>query len=592
MRLKILWAFITFLCAILLIGLWNIQLRCGQKYFLLAEDNRIKLIPIDAPRGIIYDTQKNPLVDNRPCFSVQFIPSELKKHPKAVSTIAEILNLDVSYVWDKIKKNRPMGFSSIELKKEITRQQVAAIEERSLDLPGIYVSVDTVRQYLQGNFLSHVIGYIGQMNKKEYELLSQDGYLLGDMIGKFGIEKSYDKYLQGQKGGKQIEISASGMYKRLLSEKEPIKGNDVILTIDSKIQKVVEEVFQEEKGSVIIMDPNNGDVLAMVSKPSFDPNIFVDSEKKEELLKFLDDRKNKIGINRAIGGLYSPGSIFKIIVGLAALQEGVADSKTYFDCKGFMEIAGRKFHCWEEKGHGLQNIVSALKNSCNVYFFNVGLKLGVDKISQYASMFGLGQKTGIELSGEQAGLVPSQSWKRQFLKSKWYSGETANFSIGQGYVLVTPIQLAVVVSAIANGGTLYQPALVRGIVDSTTGEILEPFPNHKKDLKLDPWALSVIKDGMKEVVNDLGGSGAKAKIDNITVCGKTGTVQVVGRERKEQLGGGVATRNHAWFVCFAPDKKPLLSMVVFVEHGESGAKKAAVVAHDILIKVLPMFTAG
>ncbi len=585
MRLNIFLGIIAFIFLILLAGLGNVQIINGARYLVLSEENRIKHIPVDAPRGIIYDRNMEPLVVNRPSFNLLIIPEELSKHPKAVLLLADIMQIDSDYIWDKMNKNKYIGFVPVALSKDIFKKQVAQIEERSIYLPGVFITVSSRREYLKGNFLSHVLGYVGEINSDELKRIENYDSSMGDIIGKDGVESFYDKYLRGQKGGKQVEVTAFGRYERVLGQKDPVKGNDIVLSIDARIQKIVEDVFKDEVGSVVILEPNTGDVLAMCSKPSFDPNVFVDSQKKKELKELLLDTKNKPIMNRSISALYPPGSIFKLVVGMAGLEENIVDQYQIFDCPGWIKI-GRIFNCWYDEGHSFQNIVNAIKNSCNVYFYRVGQMLGVDTISKYSSDFGLGKKTYIELPGEKQGLVPSSKWKKQQYKQDWYAGETANFSIGQGYLLVTPLQLARLPSVIATRGVLSQPIIVKKIIHND-GETFDALIQSKKQLGYKKNNFDIIIRGMKAVVNSQYSTGRHAKIKNAVVCGKTGTVQVAGRDKVGKNKSKIPwkLRNHAWFACFADEKNPVLAMSVFVEHGESGGGKAAVVAHDILERI-------
>ncbi|MBU0651108.1 penicillin-binding protein 2, partial [bacterium] len=541
------------------------------------------LLPIEPKRGTIFDRNLQPLVTSRPCFNVMIIPEQLIKNPKAINLLAALLEIPSKNIWKKIKQNKSTAFLPIKIKKDISREMVAKIEERLIWMPGVYVSPDSVRQYIYNDFASHLIGYVGEINSKQLSDLKLFGYKIGDLIGKGGVEKSYDKYLQGAKGGRQVEVSASGRPERELGKKESIPGNDIVLTLDKKIQQIVEDVFADKKGAVIIMNPNNGDVLAMVSKPSYNPNIFVDGSLQAELLTILNDSKNKPIVNRSISAFYPPGSIFKLIVGLAALQEKIINKSTVYFCQGWFKI-GRVFNCWWKDGHGDQTVGQALKNSCNVFFYRTGLALGVDHISDYAFKMGLGKKTGIELAYEKEGLVPTRKWKKKEFKEEWYPGETANLSIGQGFLLVTPLQLLNAVNVIINGGYLYQPRIVKQII-KPTGEKFDPSLMNVSKIDFSKENLDLIRKGMYEVVNAPDGTGKYAKLNNVHVCGKTGTVQVAG---KENISGGnvpIELMNHAWFVCYAPYEKPEISMIVFIEHGGSGGRVAARAAKQILEKI-------
>jgi penicillin-binding protein 2 len=582
LRIQLLWLGIVFLIILLLGGLWRIQVKQGSHFFLISEDNRIKHIPLEAQRGTIYDRHKKVLVDSRPAFNVLFVAHELKKNPKTINRLAKIMNVDPQNIWNKIRKNRNPAFLPSKLFQDITRKQLAQIEERTFALPGIFVNVQPKRRYLNGQAAAHVLGYVGELNRKELNQMKSYGYVLGDSSGKDGVERVYEHYLKGEKGGQQIEVTASGRPHKELGYKEPRKGHDLLLTIDLDVQKLVDQAMSKHKGAVVVMHPQNGEILAMGSYPSFDPNLFSEPSRYKELKDLLNNRKSNPLMNRAIRSTYSPGSIFKIFIALLGLEDKEITAMDLVTCTGSYRI-GRLFHCWYETGHGPLSVRGALRTSCNVFFYRLGVKLGVKRISTFIKLLGFGQRTGVDLLGEQSGFVPTPSWKKERFKESWYPGETVNLSIGQGYLLVTPLQLLNCVNVIVNGGTLHQPHLLKTIFNRGE-EALEPIMSKTKKFLFNKENLNLVRGGMKDVVNDPRGSGQRAFLDNVVVAGKTGTVQVVGRKTIELINGEIPEkyRNHAWFAGYAPFEDPQVSIIVFLEHGQSGGRYAAVVAHEIL----------
>lgn len=591
-RLYVIWFAIMVALAMLLAGLWRIQVKKGEYFLTLSRDNRIKHVSLEAPRGSVYDRFHRVLVSNRPSFDIMFVAQELKKFPQIVVQLANIMETDAQTIWDKIARSRHPAFLPDRLFRDIPKDKVSIIEEQSLHLPGIFVSVQPKRKYVQGDLAGHVLGYVGEINREELDAMRPYGYVLGDVIGKDGLERVYEPYLKGTKGGRQIEVNALGHPKQELGYKAPQKGHDLVTTLDLDIQEIVDRSMKGKKGAVVVMDPKSGGVLAMVSKPGFDPNLFVEPSRYSELKTLLNDRGNRPLLNRAIGAAYPPGSVFKVFMGLIGLKEKKISGATEFHCSGSYRI-GRLFHCWYEYGHGDVHLPKALRTSCNVFFYRMSQMIPIDTIVEYTKYFGFGQATGVDLLHEKSGFVPSRAWKQRTFNQRWYPGETANYSIGQGYLLVTPLQLLSSVNIVANNGLWIQPHLVSRIEDGQDAsfEAIEP---RRKKFDFTDAQLRVVRLGMKEVVNDPRGTGQRAYLPEVAVAGKTGTVQVVGKAKKEAMGANVPEkyRNHAWFAGFAPYDDPQVSIVVFLEHGESGGRYAAEVAHDILNDVFALKTYG
>ncbi len=591
-RLYILWIFIGLAMGALLVGLWRLQINRGEYYLTLSRENRIKHIALEAPRGSIYDRHQRLLVDNRPSFDVLFVGKELKKYPQTISRLAQIMNVDVADIWAKIRKSCQPVFLPNRLFRDITRKKVAIIEENALHLPGVFVSVQPKRDYIHGDLAAHVLGYVGEINAKELKALRPHGYGLGDILGKKGMEKVYEPYLKGQKGGRQIEVNALGHPKQELGYKAPKKGNDLVITLDLDVQRIAQQAMAGHKGAVVVMDPSNGEVLAMVSCPGFDPNIFVQRSRSQELKKVLNDRKEWSLLNRAIGAAYPPSSIFKIFIGLTGILEKKVTGTTQYYCSGSYQI-GRLFHCWYEDGHSDVNLVQALRTSCNIYFYRLTQKMPIDNLVAHTKNFGFGQPTGIDLLNEKSGFVPSRAWKQKRFRQRWYPGETANFSIGQGYLLVTPLQMLTAVNSVINGGKWIQPHLVRWVQDAD-GQVFEILTPKVKRFNWSPEQLGLIHQGMREVVNDPRGTGQRAFLEEVVVAGKTGTAQVVGKQKKKSFGDQIPEkyRNHAWFTGYAPFDEPKVSVIVFLEHGESGGRYAAKVAQHIFNDIFALPTYG
>ena len=388
-------------------------------------------------------------------------------------------------------------------------------------------------------------------------------------IGQWGIEKLFDDSLRGTSGSRVIEVNALGREIRLLQEKMPIKGKDITLSIDINLQKEAEKAFGEKAGALVAIKPDTGEILGMISKPSFDPNLFTRGISHEKWAAITEDKKNPM-LNRALQSQYPPGSTFKIVTAIAALEEGVINPRTKVDCRGGINYGRWHFGCWRKNGHGVISLHRAIVESCDVYFYEVGRRLGIDKIYEYATSLGLGKKTGIDLGKEREGLVPNTKWKLENKKLPWFLGETFNASIGQGYVAVTPIQLAVMTSAIANGGTVYKPLLIKNSSPTISGR-----------LNISPDTLETIKKGLFGVVNEAGGTGYAAKSELVTIAGKTGTAQVVTQKSGSHYVGE-KFRDHAWFVAFAPVEKPEIALAVLVEHGGHGGGAAAPIAKSAI----------
>jgi penicillin-binding protein 2 len=552
---------ITFL--LLLMRLWQLQILQGNKYRELSEANRLRIMNIPAPRGILYDRNGIPLVRNSSYFFASIIPGEFNK--EEVKHLSKLLNIPDKEIYEKINNRETSPFTPVRLKQGLSFQEVAFIEARKSDFPGLTIEVEVSREYIYGSIGSHVIGYLGKPNPAQLKDPSYNNVPPDTFIGQWGAEMLFDKNLRGVPGERVIEVDSLGREIRLLREKPPIKGEDIILSIDINLQKAAEDAFGEKVGALVAIKPNTGEVLGLVSKPSFDPNLFARGINYNEWTSLISE-KNRPMLNRALQSQYPPGSVFKIITAIAGLEEGVIKPDTKVTCRGGINYGRWHFGCWRKNGHGVMSLHKAIVESCDVYFYEVGKRLGIDKIYEYASSFGLGKETGFKLVSERKGIVPNTKWKLEKKKQQWYLGETFNTSIGQGYLAVTPVQLAVMMSAIANGGNLYKPTLIKNAGPFISGRA-----------KVNQKTLDFIKSALHGVVNETGGTGWAAKSQLISIGGKTGTAQVVGmRYGSKYLPAQL--RDHAWFVAIAPIEKPEIALSVFVEHGGHGGGAAAPIA--------------
>jgi len=558
---------------VFILRLFSLNVIKGTKYHRMSENNRIKSFFEPAPRGILCDRVGRILAENVPTFSVLFSPESLSTNEgrDAIERLIKILSLDYGATFSRLNASLKSRLSSVCISENVPVEKIFYLSEQKMSFPGMKIQVQPVRYYPKYDFASHLIGYVGEINEEELSGLSHLGYKLGDRIGKIGVEKIYDGTLKGLDGDEEIEVDAGGREVRLVSRRASRMGRGLILTLDERIQKASEDALGSKKGAVCVLDPATGEILALVSKPSFDPNVFAGESSfsgYDELFKNPDLPM----FNRAIQSQYAPGSLFKIITAVAALEEKVIGEDDTFFCPGSFTVGrgGRKkeFRCWKKEGHGNMNITHGLANSCDVFFYKLGLKTGADNIAKYARMFGLSYRTGICLPYEEKGLIPSPAWKHNKFNETWYPGDTVNMSIGQGYILVTPLQVACMLSMVATRGILYKPFIVKHVI-STEGEILETFrPEVIRKINLSEKTWSVLTDGLREAV--LSGTCQRLNFRDLAVIAKTGTAQNPHGE------------DHAWFICSAPAENPRIVVVVFVEHGGHGASSASPVARSII----------
>jgi penicillin-binding protein 2 len=585
-KLKIVIIFVIAVLSVILIRLWYLQIIKGDELRQRSENNAVRFRKIQPLRGLILDRHGTVMVDNRPSFDVLYMPTKGVDHDQLVQKLKDIYKTkSFEFAADQPFPKMMKSYLPVRLEKNVGMDKVALVETNALDLPGVYVDVTPVRLYVEGEVIAPIIGYTGEISREELEKSSEE-YSPGDIIGKHGIEKVLDSYIRGKRGNELVEVNVYGKVIKNLGRIDPVSGANVVMTIDAHLQKAAWEAFEGQAGAAVVMDPRDGSVLSMVSLPSFDPNLFNSGIARDEWERLQKNPLNPLS-NRAISGQYPPGSTYKMIVAAAALEEGIITPETKINCNGAFELGTHTFRCWKKGGHGAVNLHRALVESCDVYFYTVGKMLGVDKIAHYAKMFGLGEVTGIELPYERKGLVPTREWKLARMKEPWQLGETISISIGQGFNLTTPMQLALAYSALANGGTLWRPRLVERIELSDRTILKQFLPEKKSELKLKPQTISFLQKALWGVVNEPGGTGARAKRPGADVCGKTGTSQVValpqGDAARKMKKLAAVHKDHALFVCFAPMKNPEIAIAVIAENaGGGGGSVAAPIAQKIL----------
>ncbi|MGA1845417.1 MAG: penicillin-binding protein 2, partial [bacterium] len=454
--------------------IWYLQVVRGEEYRSLSEGNRIRLKRLRAPRGLLLDRNHKVLVQNRPSFTVSIVPEDVNDMDAVLTVLSQLIGTPPEEVRQIIKASPSLPFEPITIKSDLSFREVALLEEHCNELPGVTVDVEDKRFYPQQSLASHLLGYMGEINPKQIKQEKFRYARPGDLIGQAGLEKVANSYLMGQDGGKHVEVDAEGRELRTIGYLAPIPGQNIILTIDLELQKRMEEILGERCGTLIAMDPQNGNILGMVSRPAFNPNLFAKGISRAEWFDLVNNPKDPLQ-NRAIMAHYPPGSIFKIVVAAAGLETDAIDEWSTFFCGGYITSGNWVFYCWKKGGHGDLSIHDAIVHSCNSFFYQLGSRLGIDTIAQFARDYGLGRQTGIILPGENAGLIPDSQWKRDTIGTSWYPGETITASIGQGYILVTPIQLVCLISAFANGGYLYTPRIIQSL-ETPEGIVVEEFP--------------------------------------------------------------------------------------------------------------------
>ncbi len=571
-RSKITLYILAALIILVLVFYWKIQVLDHQKYWKLAEANRLRELPLAAPRGLILDRQKVILADNSPSFKVSLVREAVIDYEKTIDNLAGLLNLNRDELKKRIDRYRFLpAYMPIIIMDNLKLEDVSLIEARKDEFPEIKLEVEPRRVYPFGPTGAHLLGYLQEVSVDEIRTQPEKNWRGGEMIGKSGLEKQYNDTLIGREGRILEIVDSLGRPRAEISRTEPQPGRNLELSIDFDLQRRAEELLQGREGAIVALDPRSGECLVWASSPSYDPNRFISRFSADEWLALINDPGKPLE-NRVIRGLYSPGSTFKLVMALAALNEGIISENSTFYCSGAIELYNKEFNCWFRPGHGHLNLPEAIRNSCNVYFYQLGRRLSIDSIAEYARLMGLGQKTGIDLPGEKEGLVPSSDWKRKFLRQNWFPGETISVAIGQGPLLVTPLQLAYLTSIVANRGKKIRPHLVKDLGNINSEDRIEVSEN----------IIEEVIEGMWRSVNKQG-TGQGAFQPGFEVCGKTGSTQLISRETAERLiqKGVEVKKTHSWFTGFAPRYNPEIVVTVLVEFGGMGGQTAAPIAGQI-----------
>jgi penicillin-binding protein 2 len=556
---------------ILAYGLWRLQVMQSDFYAQMAERNRIRNVPILAPRGKIVDRNGRVIVDNYPSSSALLLRDSTRDLNADADVIAQGLHLDPKEVRERIRRFATMPqYQPIFLKDDITPDELAFIESHKNELPELDTIMAHRRLYPRKGFMAHLIGYVGEvtetmLNQPEFEF-----YNPGDVVGISGVEKQYNQILMGQNGSRRTLVDSRGKEVRRLDETSAVPGKQLKLTVDIDLQIAAEEALEGKNGAIVVMDPRNGEILAMVSRPTFDPNDFAVRISRSEWNNLVNDADKPL-LNKAIQAQLAPGSTFKIIMATAGMQEGIAgDMKV--NCNGGASFYGRYFKCWvvaEHRVHGITDVSKAIYQSCDVFFYTLAEKLGIDRIAKYATAFGLGQKTGIDLPQEVTGVMPSEEWKIRNFKQKWYAGETISVGIGQGAVAATPMQMARALGGIASGGVLVRPH-VTNPTDLPSGVVPASNVPERTQVPIDPKNWEIITDAMAGVVNP-GGTAPSAHLQGIDFAGKTGSAQTISNATKARLGAaGKKFKDNGWFVGVEPRRNPEIVVCTLLEEGEHG----------------------
>jgi len=564
-RLAILQAVVVLLVAALVVQFWNLQVMRARHFRELAENNRSRLVTLAAPRGALVDRKGQLLVGNRPSFNVVLVPEHALNLDRVVARLSSALGMGEAAIRERLARRQP--YRPVVVKTDATLADIAVLEARRLELPEVSVEVVPLRSYPLASAAAHALGQVGEISERQLQLPEFKGLPPGALVGQAGIESRYNRELMGQDGYRRVVVNSRGLEVAESARQPPSDGPNLTLSIDASLQAAMEAAFEGRSGSAVALDPETGEILAMTSTPAYDPNRFTTGIEPHEWASLASDPETPL-MNRVIQGSYAPGSTFKVIAATAALEEGVITPQTSFYCPGQLSVYNTVFRCSVPGGHGVVDLRRAIGISCNVYFYQVGIRLEITRLSKWGKLMGLGVATGVDLPFEASGLMPSPEWKLRVLKTPWYAGETVSVAIGQGQVSATPIQMARVAAFIANGGRLLRPHFVRQAKAPPVASVVRPE------------TIAAVKEGMRMVV--AAGTGLRARLQSVEVCGKTGSAQVVARARLEKTPNARDIMPHGWFIAFAPAERPRIALAVLVEHGGSGGAAAAPVARRIL----------
>lgn len=585
-RIYILTGLVFFAFIILFFHLWRLQISQHKKYLDLSEHNRIRLVRLRSNRGLILDRNHSILADERPCYKAILVPEDLGEPSPTLDLLGRIVDLSPEAIQEKIQQ-QSLPFKPITVKKNLSFKEVSLLEEYKMDLPGISVEVDPVRHYPNGSLAVHALGHMGQVTMTQLRRQKKRRLKPGDFTGQSGVEKVQNLFLTGIDGGKQVEVDAQGRELEIMGIVKPQPGNNIILTLDLALQKRAEELLEGKTGCILAADPQTGEILCLANSPSYNPNKFVSGITPGDWKEMTTNPQSPLH-NRAIQAQYPSGSVIKLILASTALELGIIDKNTVINCGGSIRRNKWVYSCWKKKwgGHGKVNLYRAIVESCNIFFYEIGIRIGIDQIAHFADFFGLGKKNGIDLENEKPGLLPTPAWKLRRFGIPWLPGDTIAVSIGQGYLSVTPLQMLSLISSFANGGIRYRPRIISKW-ETPEGRVLKKSqPQIIKHLPISPQNIEMVKTGLWGVVNNRRGTGTAARIKGFGVSGKTGTAQVVRKKdsdddlKEEDIP--VKFRDHAWFIAFAPYDQPQIAVVVLVEHGGHGGSSSAPLAREII----------
>jgi len=584
-RLTRLTYFVLIVFGVLLVRLWFMQIINGAKYRIQSENNRIDLRDVLPFRGLIFDRNGQLLVDNRPSFILGVVPEDIRGLDCLIGNLRGLIEIDGISTKKRIEealKRDP--FNPVYIKKGLTRDELARIETNTLSIPGVIIEAKPKRHYLHRTLAAHLIGYLGEIDREQLNREEYKENKPGDFVGKFGVEKKWQKYLNGIRGGQQVEIDASGRRLKVLYQKAAEPGFNVYLTIDTDLQMLAERSLYDKAGAIVVMKPGSGEILAMASSPTFDPNDFAKGMDKKGWERLVSNRYFPLQ-NRVISGQYPPGSLFKLVVALAGLEEGVIDPNEKIFCGGSYSFKGRTYRDWKEEGHGYVDLHRAIVESCDVYFYRMGQKMGIDTIAKYAKKLGFNCETGLQLGDEKPGLIPDRGWKLRRWHAPWEEGETLSVAVGQSFTLITPVQIVRFMSALFNGGILFRPQVTKWIGRMNKERISEFKPDVTGYWDLKRENMEMVKRAVIGVVNEPHGTGKRARLDRTRVAGKTGTAQVIALPQEEESvqerDVPYRFRDHAWFAAVAPAENPEIAVAVLIEHGGLGGAVAAPIARDL-----------
>jgi penicillin-binding protein 2 len=571
-RLAIVSYIIVGMVGVLLIGFWKLQVIDSDKFLQWAERNRVRSIPVIAPRGRMLDRDGRVLIDNYPSFSVLLLRDDPAQVEKSLPAIAEGLDIPISDLREQLQASRNLkNFQPIVIKPEASKADIAFIDSHRTDIPLLEMLMVHRRRYLPGGFMAHASGYVGEVSEQQIEA-SNGRFRPGDFVGKSGLERQYNDLLQGTDGMRRVVVNSVGKEVDHLPTQEAIPGKQIQLTIDYDLQQVAEQSLGARDGAVVALDPRSGEILAMVSHPAPNPNDFAVRISNEEWKQLNDDPAKPL-LNRAIQAQLAPGSVFKIIMATAMLEDKVPPASFTAFCPAYATFYGRQFKCWVygKSSHGFVDLHKAIVESCDIFFYNVGQRLGIDRISYYASHLGLGHRTGVDLPSEETGLVPSEEWVQRVFHRKWYAGETISVAIGQGAVTATPLQLAHTIGGIAMGGVFKQPHL------------LKDAPNVGEErFNISDSTVEKVTDAMYGVVNEAHGTAGALKLTGVDFSGKSGTAQLINYDLRSKLGKAKQFKDNSWFVGYAPRRTPEIVVSVLVQAGGHGSEAAGPVVRDVV----------